>query len=119
MIGARSTQMPALLTLAMPAFAHAFLTRAKPPVGSASPVSPPAVTISFTEPVEPTFSTIEVQDARGGRVDRADPYPAGDGGRQLAVSLPTLPPGTYTVIWRATSVDTHKTEGRYDFSVTR
>ena len=26
-----------------------------------------------------------------------------------------LPPGDYTVAWRATSVDTHRTEGRYGF----
>jgi copper resistance protein C len=33
------------------------------------------------------------------------------------VDLPRLPPGTYTVVWHVTSVDTHKTEGRFDFTV--
>jgi len=28
-----------------------------------------------------------------------------------------LPPGIYTVIWHVTSIDTHKTEGRYQFTV--
>ncbi|MGA3399614.1 MAG: copper resistance protein CopC [Acetobacteraceae bacterium] len=28
-----------------------------------------------------------------------------------------LPAGQYTVIWHVTSVDTHKTEGRFTFSV--
>ena len=101
-----------------PAFAHAFLERASPPVGSELPVSPKAVTITFTEGVEPDFSTIEVQNAQGARVDRSDLHMIGDEGRQLSVSLPSLPPGSYTVIWHATSVDTHKTEGRFNFTVT-
>jgi methionine-rich copper-binding protein CopC len=50
----------ALLTQAAPAFAHAFLERANPPVGSEIAASPPAVSITFTEGVEPLFSTIEV-----------------------------------------------------------
>lgn len=35
----------------------------------------------------------------------------------FSVGLSTLPPGTYTVIWHATSVDTHKTEGKFHFMV--
>jgi methionine-rich copper-binding protein CopC len=108
-----------LLCLALwtvPAFAHAFLERASPPVGSEIPVSPLAVTITFTEGVEPAFSTIEVQNAQGARVDKNDPHLAGEP-TKLAVSLQPLPPGQYTVIWHATSVDTHKTEGRFTFNV--
>jgi len=107
----------AMLCLASPAFAHAFLERASPPVGSEIPVPPAAVTITFTEGVEPDFSTIEVQNAQGTRVDKADPHLVGGEQTKLAVDLPKLPPGQYTVIWHATSVDTHKTEGRFTFSV--
>jgi copper resistance protein C len=106
-----------MLCLASPAFAHAFLQHANPPVGSELPISPPAVTITYTEGVEPDFSTIEVDDSHGTRVDKADPHLVGDAGRQLSVSLPKLPPGQYTVNWHVTSVDTHKTEGRFNFSV--
>jgi copper resistance protein C len=35
----------------------------------------------------------------------------------LAVALPRLGAGAYTVIWHVTSVDTHKTEGRYQFTI--
>ena len=31
--------------------------------------------------------------------------------------IPALPPGTYTVIWHVTSVDTHKTKGSFKFTV--
>jgi len=99
------------------AFAHAFLHHASPPVGSQIPVSPSAVTITYTEGVEPNFSTIEVDNAQGARVDKADPHLVGGDKTKLAVSLPKLPPGRYTVIWHVTSVDTHKTEGRFNFSV--
>ena len=106
-----------LLCPVAPAFAHAFLERASPPVGSEFPVSPAAVTITYTEGVEPDFSTIEVQDSHGTRVDKNDVHLAGGEQTKLAVSLPKLPAGQYTVIWHVTSVDTHKTEGQFNFSV--
>jgi methionine-rich copper-binding protein CopC len=106
-----------LMVFAAQAFAHAFLERAIPPVGSTIPVSPPAVTITFTEGVESGFSAIEVRDARGAKVDRADLRSTGNEGRQLTVSLPKLPAGKYDVIWHATSVDTHKTEGQFSFTI--
>jgi hypothetical protein len=107
-----------MLCLASPVFAHAFLQRASPPVGAQLPVSPAAVTITYTEGVEPDFSTIEVRNAAGTRVDKADPHLIGGEQTRLSVSLPKLPAGEYTVIWHVTSVDTHKTEGRFTFSVT-
>jgi methionine-rich copper-binding protein CopC len=109
--------LPAMLLAASSAFAHAFLKNASPPVGSDIPVSPAVVTITFTEGVEPSFSTIEVQNAQGQRVDKADPHLVDGEQTKLAVNLPKLPAGTYKVIWHATSVDTHKTEGSFNFTV--
>ena len=40
-----------------------------------------------------------------------------NGGRALVVALKKLQPGTYTVDWQVTSVDTHKTKGRFTFTV--
>jgi copper resistance protein C len=99
------------------ALAHAHLQRASPSINSKLSVSPSAVTITYTEGVEPALSTIEVYDAHGIRVDKSDPHLTGDGNRQLSVSLPKLPPGRYSVIWHVTSVDTHKTEGQFNFSI--
>ena len=105
------------LLIPLLASAHAFLQHASPPVGSEIPVSPPAVIITYTQGVEPDFSTIEVDNAQGTRVDRGDLHLVGGDQTKLAVSLPKLPAGRYTVIWHVTSVDTHKTEGRFNFSV--
>jgi copper resistance protein C len=99
------------------AFAHAHLHRANPPIDSKLPVSPSAVTLTYTEGVEPSLSKIEVHDVHAIRVDKSDPHLTGGGNRQLSVSLPKLPPGRYSVIWHVISVDTHKTEGQFSFSI--
>jgi copper resistance protein C len=99
-----------------PAGAHAFLAKASPPVGGLIPAAPTELTLRFTENVEPLFCSIRLLSAAGAAV----PVPAAkgaDNGQTLVVVLPKLPPGTYTVIWHVTSVDTHKTEGRYQFTI--
>ena len=97
--------------------AHAHLRTAAPAVGGTIQASPPEVAITFTEGVEPRFSTIEVQDAAGQRVDKNDVHTAPADNKVLSVSVPQLPPGPYTVVWHATAVDTHKTEGTFQFTV--
>ena len=108
----------AMVAAAPPARAHAFLERASPPVGGEVGSSPPELSMTFSEGVEPLFSTIELRDAAGAAIAAGKPHAAPGNDRRLVVELPKLPPGTYTVVWHATSVDTHKTEGSYHFTVT-
>jgi hypothetical protein len=75
------------------AFAHAYPQRTSPPSNSNLPTPPSAVTTTFTEGVEPHYSTIEVQDSHGVRVDKSDLHPIGSTGRQLSVNLPKLAAG--------------------------
>jgi len=107
----------AMPLMASPAFAHAFLAHADPPVGSDVPVSPHELVLTFTEGVEPLFTTVQVHDAAGAAVAAGKPHTEPSDDRKLIVELPPLHGGTYTVVWHATSVDTHKTEGQYKFSV--
>jgi copper resistance protein C len=107
----------AMLTAVSPAFAHAMLERASPLVGSEVPAPPHEITLTFTEGVEPLFSTIELRDATGTVVATGKPRTDQGNNRRLVVELPVLTGGTYTVTWHATSVDTHKTEGSYRFIV--
>lgn len=79
------------------------------------PAAPAELTLRFTEAVEPLFCAIELRDAEG-KIVATGPLVAG-GPRGLVVTMPKLLPGTYTVIWHATSIDTHKTEGRYRFTI--
>ena len=98
------------------ATAHAFLARAVPGVGSTVASGPAELVIDFTQGVEPAFSRIEVSDAGGARVDRNDAHAEG-GGSRLAIGLKPLPPGRYLVSWQAVSVDTHRTQGSFSFTV--
>ncbi len=104
-------------SLSSAAFAHAHLTSATPAVGSTAGTAPKEIAINYTEGLEPKFSTIEVQDASGARVDMGDVHTSPGNDKRLVIGLKPLKPGTYKVIWHATSVDTHKTEGSYNFTV--
>ena len=112
------TLAAALLLLGTPAaLAHAFLRSAVPSVGSTIQAAPNQVEITFTEGVEPSFSTIAVQNAAGKRVDKGDVHTAPGKDTHLIVGLSPIPPGTYKVVWHATATDTHKTEGSFSFTV--
>jgi len=107
-----------LLTMAAsPAWAHAFLERASPPVGGKVTAAPRDIVLIFTEGVEPAFTTIRLRDAHGTAIPTGKPRTEPGDDRRLVIDLPSLPQGVYTVIWHATSVDTHKTEGSYQFTV--
>jgi len=106
-----------LATFAQAAAAHAFLDHASPHVGSVVQTAPPEVQVWFTQELEPAFSTLRVTDREGRQVDRKDKQVDAKDRTLMRVSLPPLPPGTYKVIWRALSVDTHVTEGDFTFLV--
>ncbi len=109
----------ALLVLASNvAFAHAHLKTATPAPDSTTATVPHEVVIDFTEGVEPAFSSIIVEDAAGQRVDAGAAHLA-DGDTHLAVALKPLRAGVYKVIWHATAVDTHKTDGSFNFTVSK
>jgi methionine-rich copper-binding protein CopC len=103
--------------LASPAFAHAFLDRSDPPVGSEVTSAPHQISLHFTEGVEPLFSSVEIHDAQGAAVAVGKPHTAPGDDRRLLVDVPDLHAGHYKVTWHVTSVDTHKTEGSFEFSV--
>jgi methionine-rich copper-binding protein CopC len=105
------------LLAAAPACAHAFLDGALPRVGSDNATPPTEVVLHFTQGVEPAFSHIEVQDASGGNVTAGAAHTRPDDPTRLAVDLVKLGAGTYTVVWHVTSVDTHKTQGKFHFTV--
>jgi methionine-rich copper-binding protein CopC len=97
--------------------AHAFLQRAEPGVGSTVQTSPSEVRIRFTENIEPAVSSVQVFDASGKEVDKRDLHLDRSDHALLHVSLPRLGAGTYKVVWRVVSVDTHVTNGNFTFRV--
>jgi methionine-rich copper-binding protein CopC len=105
-----------LLTLAATttAYAHAFLDHAEPRVGSTISTAPKEVVLSFTQNLEPAFSSVEVSDANGARVDQGKPK---INASTMRIGIKSLSPGTYRVRWQVLSVDTHTTEGNFTFQV--
>lgn len=101
------------------AFAHAHLKGSTPAANATMAASPAEVVIDFSEEIEPKFSSIEVDDAKGTRVDKGDVHTAPHNAKRLVVSVTKLEPGTYKVIWHVTSTDTHKTSGSYAFNVAK
>jgi methionine-rich copper-binding protein CopC len=97
--------------------AHAFLEHSDPSVGSKVHSVPAAVRIWFTEAIEPRFSSIQVFDATGKQVDKKDTHSNPSNRSLLQVSLPRLGPGSYKVVWRIVSVDTHRTNGDFTFQI--
>ncbi len=94
--------------------AHAFLDHASPLVGSTVPTAPHEVALTFTQNLEPAFSTVEVVDGSGARVDQGKAQVSAN---TMSIGLKALGPGTYKVHWHALSVDTHTTEGSFSFRV--
>ena len=94
--------------------AHAFLDHASPLVGSTVATAPHEVVLTFTQNLEQAFSTAQVTDSSGARVDQGK---AQISGNTMTVGLKALAPGSYKVRWHALSVDTHTTEGAFTFTV--
>jgi copper resistance protein C len=98
--------------------AHAFLVRAEPRVGSKVNKVPTEVRVWFSETVQASVSSINVFDVSGKQVDKKDTHLDRANRAVLCVSLlPALIPGTYKVIWRVISVDTHVTDGNFHFQI--
>jgi copper resistance protein C len=97
--------------------AHAFLDHARPPVCATVRASPAEVRLSFSEDLEPAFSTVKVLDKSGRQVDKQDKHADRRDPAVLTVSLPALAPGTYRVVWRVLSIDAHVTAGDFTFDV--
>lgn len=108
----------ASLLLLMPAaaWAHAFPDHSDPRVGHAVE-APPAVRIWFDGEIEPTFSTIRVENGDKQQVDKKDGRVDPKDSTLLEVSLPALPPGRYKVFWSVVARDGHRTEGSFPFQV--
>jgi methionine-rich copper-binding protein CopC len=112
-----SLSLVMLIGLGHAAFAHAHLVKSTPAKGAVLHTAPATLTLWFSEPLEPEFSTIEVLDQAGQRVDdgKAALDPADP--KVLRVALKALAAGSYKVVWHVVSIDTHKTDGDFAFTV--
>ena len=113
----------AALTLLLPvssAAAHALLTGSSPGVDATVAQSPAQILLTFSEPVDPTLSNVQVFDAHGGAVagvSRSRPVTGHPQQLRVALAEP-LAHGVYTIEWRTVSaLDGHFAGGTYAFGV--
>jgi methionine-rich copper-binding protein CopC len=100
------------------ASAHALLQQAVPAVGGTVSSSPTEIRLKFSEGVEPHFSVIALQSESGVTEQLGKATVAtGDSSTLVAAVPQALKPGVYTVNWHVVSVDTHKTQGTFQFTV--
>src|SRR5579859_3061301 len=100
------------------ASAHAILVRSDPAADTVLRTPPNRVRLWFSEDLNGNSSSAVVVDAANRRVDSHDiEYPRSDP-REMDVSLPLLPAGTYVVAWKTQSAeDGHVTSGSFLFRV--
>ena len=113
-----------LITALVPVnvYAHARLKSALPAPNSIVSVTEPIAKISltFSEDVEAAFSQVQVRAnlVQGPEVTPTKVNPIPDKKNVLEVQLPSsLKAGRYFVVWKVTSVDTHKSNGSYAFTI--
>ena len=104
------------LVIGSDADAHAFLVKSDPAVG-ATVAAPRTLRLEFSEAVELAFSGIDVAKESGGAVPTQNVRLNGNDHKVLMADLPPLSAGAYRVKWHVVSVDTHRTEGDFAFSV--
>ena len=123
------------------ASAHAYLETSSPASGSTLEAAPEQVALTFSEPLEVRFSTFKLTPLK---TDATEPREVALAAKDLmeaslgmeneaqltvnvltperesqtaTLGLPKLTPGTYVLMWRALSTDTHISEDFMTFKV--
>lgn len=111
-----------LLTLlnAAIASAHATVVKCEPTIGTNLSAPPSTLVCHFSEPLDPTSSSLMVYDANGARVDKNDTQTFQNDASSLVVTLDTtkMPVGLYTVRWNVTNtIDYAPTQDQFQLGV--
>ncbi len=111
----------ASLTAASNAMAHAHL-ESQLPAASSTVSSPKELRLHFSEGVEEKFTKVSITSTTPGGKTLVEPVPGiatVPADKKTLIVTPTAPlaAGDYKVEWHAVSVDTHKSEGSYTFTV--
>lgn len=96
--------------------AHVRMLECSPEPDSVLNTSPEKVSITFLGSVEPAFSKIEVYDEKGNRVSKKTTFHDNDTIMEVELEK-NLPPGVYTVKWKCVSIDGHKQNKEFRFTI--
>lgn len=104
------------LTTATSVFAHAHL-KSETPAADSTVTRPKELRLVFSEGVEASFTKVALKgDGAAVAIKRIETAP-GDQKTLIVTPEKPLAAGKYNVEWHAVSVDTHKSEGNYVFTV--
>jgi methionine-rich copper-binding protein CopC len=87
------------------------------PAADSTVASPATISVTFTEPLEAKFSSLNVTDEQGKQFNTATSAAAPNDPKTLTLDLPKLQPGGYLVHWVSVAADGHRMEGEYKFTV--
>lgn len=104
---------------AAPAWAHAALIHTDPHQGSVLEYDPRQVVLTFSEPVGTSLGAVRVLGPDGKRVDAGTVSTRAKGTEVVVPIDGDLTEGTYAVVWRVVSEDSHPVSGVTTFSVGR
>jgi copper transport protein len=97
-------------------FAHAKLLSSVPKAGESLALSPKALTLTFTTPIQREMSSLELVGSNGSSISLSQREVSADG-KTLLAEVPELGPASYTVIWRVLSADDHLINGEFSFQI--
>lgn len=106
----------ASLSAANSAFAHAHL-KSELPAADSTVSAPKELRLVFSEGVEAQFTQVKVSNGAAAVEINSIATAPGDQKTLIVTPKQPLTAGTYKVEWHAVSVDTHKSEGAYSFTV--
>ncbi len=104
--------------VATTAEAHPKLVKSDPAANAIVSAAPKELRLSFNEELVPKFSSADVKDQKGQKVEIGTTAADPTNKKQLVIPLSKpLAAGTYKVEWHAVAADTHRVKGSYSFTV--
>ena len=104
--------------IATAADAHPKLVTTSPSADAVVTAPPDAIRLTFNENLNAKFSSIELKDTTGKKIETGSVTIEPGNKKQLILPfVAPLPAGAYDVAWHVVAGDTHRIEGHYSFTV--
>lgn len=98
--------------------AHAALESSTPATGEVVAEAPSQITVRFTEPLERSYSQLQLFDNQGNEVPGTSLRPGDDEYTMVLDMPPDVSNGTYSVLWRTLSAaDGHTAQNYFAFTI--
>ena len=97
--------------------AHAGLKSSEPAASSVLEQAPKEIVLNFGEVVEVSFGSIRMFDSKSQLIVLPTPKYGAVDAKTVRVEIPELEPGSYLVVWRVVSADSHPVQGAFAFQI--